>query len=195
MEQVGQFIEKVLANKKALVWIASLFGLFVFFTSFVGIYNTQAQLKVTYEAKVKSNEADFDNMWKKISQVTQIPTEKKEAFRQIFVEYAEARTSDDAGKVMNWVQENAPNLDLNIYDNAMNIVAGSRDTWTMHQVELVDISRQFNQNMVMFPRNIFLSFFFDKINPKVISSGRTREAFESEEDNDVELFKPRKAQP
>jgi hypothetical protein len=186
-----EFLEAVLKNKKILAIGTVCLGLFVFVMSGVSVYNNQAQLGNLYEMKVKANEAEFDNMWKKIKQTAQIPEQKKEAFKEIFLEYAEARTSENAGSVVNFVRESNPTLDLSVYDNLMNLISGSRDSWTMRQTELVDIARQYNQNLVMFPRNVYLGVFFDKIDPKVITSGKTKETFESGEDNDLDLFERR----
>jgi hypothetical protein len=166
-----------------------LFG-FVLLFGVVGMYNTQATLKNTYEMKVKDNQSEFDNMWKKITQVVQIPEAKKEAFKEIFVSYAEARTTQASGKLMTWLQESVPTADLNAYDNAMNIIVASRDGWTMRQKELVDYARVYNQNLVTFPKNFILGMFgFQKIDPDIVTSTRTDEAFRTGQDEDVDLFK------
>jgi len=167
----------------ALVGLVLLFGV-------VGMYNGQATLKNTYEMKVKDNQSEFDNMWKKIQQVAQVPEAKKNAFKEIYVEYAGARSQEGQGKLMSWVQEAVPNVDLSVYDNVMNILVASRDGWTMRQKELVDIARVYNQNLVVFPKNLILGMFgFDKIDPDIVTSTRTDEAFETGKDDDTDLFK------
>lgn len=156
----------------------------------VSIYNSEARLKNTYEMKVKSNEAEFDNMWKKIQQSTQVADAQKDGFRQIFSDYATGRTAEGQGKVMAWVKESIPNVDLKIYNNVLNIMTGSRDGWTMRQNELVDVAREYNQNLVVFPKSILLKFCgFEKIDPKVVTSSRTDKAFSTGKDDEVDLFK------
>jgi hypothetical protein len=179
-------------NKLFGIGIVALVGIvligIITLTWGISSYNGAASLKNTYEMKVKDNSSEFDNMWKKISQVCQIADSKKEAFRDIFNSYATARTPNGAGQVMFWVKENAPALDLKVYDNAQNIIVASRDGWTMRQKEMVDIAREYNQRLVTFPQNLFLSMFgFQKIDPKVITSSRTEKAFESGKDDDVSL--------
>jgi hypothetical protein len=154
----------------------------------IGGYNGAAQLKNTYEMKVKDNSSEFDNMWKKISQVTQIADSKKDAFKEIFNGYATARTPQGGGQMMLWVKENAPNLDLSVYDKAQNILVASRDGWTMRQKEMVGIAEEYNKRLVTFPSNLLLGLFgFQKIDPKVITSSRTEKAFETGKDDDVSL--------
>lgn len=156
----------------------------------VSVYNDQAALKNTYEMKVEANKTDFDNMFKKIQQSVQIPEAKKEAFKEIYTAYAGARTSEGQGRVMTWVKESAPNVDLSTYDTVLNIIVGSRDSWTSRQKELVDVARVYNQNLVTFPKNFFLGFFgFKKIDPQIVTSTRTENAFKTGKDEEVDLFK------
>jgi hypothetical protein len=154
----------------------------------INTYNTAASTQNLYNMKVKDNSSEFDNMWKQISQVTQIADSKKEAFKEIFNGYATARTPEGAGKVMFWVKENAPNADLNVYDKAQNIIVSSRNGWTMRQKEMVSIATTYNDMLVRFPKGSFLKLFgFKIIDPKVITSTRTEKTFETGKDDDVSL--------
>lgn len=151
--------------------------------------NTANVLKNSYEAKLDSNRSEFDNTWKKIKQSSQIPEQKKEAFRQIFTEYANARNGGGENQIMTWVTESAPNIDLNSYDELMNIVVSSRNGWTMRQNELISISEQYNKMLVVFPSNFILKAFGHKrIVPKVITSEYTEESFSSEREENLEIF-------
>lgn len=159
----------------------------------VSIYNEAASVKNTYEMKVKSNEAEFDNMWKKIQQVAQVPDAQKEAFKEVYSSYASSRTSPNQGQMMAWIKESVPNYNGEIYTQLMNVITGSRDGWTMRQNELVDIARQYNAHLVVFPKNILLKFCgFEKIEPKVITSTKTEQSFKTGKDDDVELFNKKK---
>jgi hypothetical protein len=159
----------------------------------VSIYNDAASVKNTYEMKVKSNEAEFDNMWKKIQQVAQVPDAQKDAFKEVYSSYASSRTSPNQGQMMAWIKESVPNYNGEIYTQLMNVITGSRDGWTMRQNELVDVARQYNANLVVFPKNILLKFCgFEKIEPKVITSTKTEQSFKTGKDDDVELFNKKK---
>lgn len=167
-----------------------LFSSFVLVLSGVSVYNNAASIKNTYEMKVKSNEAEFDNMWKKIQQVAQVPDAQKDAFKEVYASYASSRTSPNQGQMMAWIKESVPNYNGEIYTQLMNVITGSRDGWTMRQNELVDVARQYNANLVVFPKNILLKMFgFEKIDPKVITSSKTEQSFKTGKDDDVELFK------
>jgi hypothetical protein len=181
-------MNKTLLTLSALAIFA--FGTLGFGLALIGSYNGAATLRNTYEMKIKANESEFDNMFKKIQQASQIPNEKKNAFKEIYQGYASSRSSGSSNQMMTWIKEAVPNADLKIYDQLMNIITGSRDSWTMKQSELVSIAEQYNQRLSVIPGNFILPLMgFQKIDPKVITSTRTTEVFSSDKDDDLELFK------
>lgn len=155
----------------------------------VSTYNTASRIHNLYDSKLLDNTSEFDNMWKKISQTAQIPNAKKEALKEIFEGYATARSGNgEGGQLMKWVQESVPTADLSEYTALMNIITGSRDSWTNRQKELVDIARQYNEMLSVFPSNVFLGLFgMEKINAKVITSSKTDKSFETGKDDDIDL--------
>lgn len=157
----------------------------------ISTYNTAKRLHNLYDAKLVDNTSEFDNMWKKISQTAQIAEAKKDGLKEIFNGYATARSGNgDGGSLAKWVQESVPNPDLSEYKIVINIVTGSRDSWTNRQKELVDIARQYNEMLAVFPSNVFLGLFgMEKIDPKVVTSSRTDTAFKTGKDDDTTLFK------
>ena len=155
----------------------------------VSLFNTANTLKNTYEAKISANQADFDNLKKVIQQTANISEVQMEKLKEIYVQYADARTSDAAGAILNFVTEAVPNIDTTTFTNLQNIIVANRTSWTNRQKELVDISREYNLLLVRFPSNIVLGIFgFQKINPLVITSEATEEAFRTKQDNDTKLF-------
>jgi len=180
-------------NKTVLVIggvVAASFALLALILGFwlVGTYNGAATLRNQYQSKVFANQAEFDNMWKKIQQTAQVPEAQKDAFKEIFTSYATARTSEGQGRMMTWIKEAVPHVNLSLYKNLLNIITGSRDGWTRNQVELVDIANSYNQKLSVFPGNVILPMMgFEKIVPKIISSTRTENAFTTGKDDDVNL--------
>lgn len=154
-------------------------------------HNRAASLRNLYESKEKANTASFDNMWKKIAQVTQVTDIQKEALMGIFVGYAQARNGGGgSGSFINAVREAIPTVDSATFTNLQNIITGSRDEWTANQIALVDISREYNLMLVQFPSSLLLSILnFKKIDPKVITSSRTENAFQAGKDDEVNLKK------
>lgn len=155
--------------------------------------NKEAKLRVAIEAKQLDNTSEFDNMWKKIQQVAQVPEQKKNALMEIFNSYAESRSSgQQGGSLALWIKESVPNADMKVYDNLQNIIVASRDRWTQRQKELVDLDRERNQMFETIPSNIYLTVLGrqkDSVKIKIITSSRTEKVFEEGKDDNVDLFK------
>lgn len=153
----------------------------------IGVKNDEVALRVLAEAKQTDNTSEFDNMWKKISQVAQVTDEQKNALKEIFVEHAQARTTEGGGSLMKWVQESVPNVDLSVYKNLQNMIMASRDAWTMRQKELIDIKREHDKLL----RTIPSCWVLGGVKPLeivVITSTKTTAVFKTGKDDDVNLF-------
>jgi hypothetical protein len=169
--------------------IAGSIALVLLFTGiyFIGTYNTQNTLLNTYNMKIKDNQSEFDNMFKKIGQSVQVTKAQQDSIKEIIVANATARTTS-GGDLMKMVTESIPNIDTKTFQNLQNIIVGSRDGFTFRQKELVGIAEEYNKNLSVFPRNIILGVLgFKKLDPLVITSSHTKEVFSSGEDNEVEL--------
>lgn len=181
---------------KTLLAVFTIVGIFVFSSVMVlgygmSTYNRAKTLNVSYDAKYTANEASFDNMWKIIQQTASVTDAQKEALKEVLIGYAEARSAgqDSGGSLMRWVQESVPNVDTTTFNNLQNIIAGTRDTWTFNQLELVDIAREYNTMIETQPSGFVLSLFgMERIDPTVITSSRTDEAFATGRDDNVAVF-------
>lgn len=172
---------------------AFLLAIVAFFWG-MGNYNRAQSLKNQITAKEQANTAIFDNMWKKISQSAQVTDSQKDALKDVFTSYAEARSGGGGqGSFINAVKEAIPTVDVSIFKNLQNIIVGARDEWTANQIALVDIGREYNTMLDVFPSNILLRMFgFEKINVKIVTSTRTGEAFKTGKDDDVDLSPKKK---
>ena len=164
-------------------------GLILLISTIIGITNQEVVLRTTIEAKQLDNTSEFDNMFKKIKQTAQVPDAYFAKLKDLVVSYADARTSPNAGAVMNWVQEAVPNASPEMYNNLQNIITSSRDRWTMRQKELIDINREHTKLLRTFPNNVILSLFGRKeITLKIVTSTKTEESFSTGKDDDLKLF-------
>lgn len=176
---------------KSLIMVGSLVAVLVMFGMFIiGLLNHEAGLAIAIEAKQTDQTSEFDNMTKKISQMAQIPEAKKDALKEIFVEYASARSGDKtSGSLANWIHEAVPNAELKEFENLQNIIVSSRDSWTMRQKELIDLDREHDKMFVEFPTGQILRMFGRKRTEIiVITSSKTEKVFETGKDDDIRLF-------
>jgi hypothetical protein len=175
------------------VGVIGVLFVIVLASSMVSTLNTEARLRTAIEAKQKDNTSEFDNMWKKLSQVAQVPEQKKNALMEIFNSHAESRSSGQkGGSLALWIKESVPNVDLKVYDNLQNIIISSRDRWTMRQKELVDLERERTQMFRTIPSSVFLSVVGRRegdVKIVIVTSDRTDETFKTGKDNDIDLFK------
>ena len=185
-------------NKNLITVIAVGAVLVLMAACSIGTLNKENRLRNLVESKQKDNTSEFDNMWKKIQQAAQVPAEKRDALVAIFNGYAAARTgtgTGDKAPIMNWIKESVPNIngDLNVYDNLMNIITASRDSWTMRQKELIEFNNQHNTPFGAFPDGVVLWVFGrKKTEITIVTSSRTEKAFATGKDDESLTLFPKK---
>lgn len=166
-----------------VVWIAF---------AVIGVSNKEVVLRTTIETKQRDNKNEFDNMWKKISQVAQVTEGQKEAIKEIVVGYANARSQgrDGSGSFINALHEAIPNVDTSTFNNLQNIIVGARDSFTFRQKELLDLSREHTILLRRFPEGWVLTSFMGRkpIEIVIVTSSRTEKTFETGKDDDVNVF-------
>lgn len=184
-----------MSNKVIVLLVAAgvfiLAGLLVF-GSVMGTCNQEYALHTTITAKQTDNQNQMDKMWKTISQSAQVTVAQKEALVEIFKGYAQARSGDNkGGSLANWIHEAVPNVDTSTFNNLQNIIASTRDSFARCQTELLDLQREHNALFKPFPAlsGFILHIFGRKeIEVVIVTSSRTKDAFKTGEDNDVNVF-------
>jgi len=182
-----------MSGKIATGWIVligiAIVGVFVAMT-LMSWSNAERAQRNLLTAKQKDNTSEFDNLKKKINAVVSIPEAKFASLHDLFVDHASARTAGGSkdGSLMKWVTESVPNVDKasDIYDNVMNIIVSSRDSWTQRQKELLDMKRVHDNILDLGFRGMFLTQVLgrQKIDVTIVTSASTKKAFETGEDND-----------
>lgn len=152
----------------------------------IGFHNKEVQLRNLIAATQVDNKNSMDNMWKKISQVTQVTDEQKTALMEVFQAYTSGRPQ--GGGIMTWLQEAVPNVDQSTFQNLQNIITASRDSFKRNQTELLDRNREHDNLIQMFPGNIYAMIMNrHPIEVTIVTSSRTERAFETGTDDDVSL--------
>lgn len=153
-------------------------------------YNNQdVMLRTNIKAQQLDNTSVFDNMSKKISQVSQVSVKQMEMLKEIFASHAQARSTGGDNQVMTWIKESIPNVDTTTFNNLQNIIVSSRDAWTMSQRKLIDLKREHDQLLQMFPSNMILAMLGKQpIEITIVTSSKTEKAFATGKDDDVKLF-------
>lgn len=178
-------------SKGSIIGLAAA-GVVVVFAIVIGVmwvnaHNREVGLRNQITAKQKDNTSEFDNMWKKISQSAQVTEGQKNALKEIFVSYAQARGGVQGGGVMKWLQESVPNVDTSTFKNLQNIITASRDAFTMRQKELLDLKREHDNVLSQVPTCWFVGGR-PAIDVTIVTSTRTEKAFESGRDDETKVF-------
>ncbi len=177
---------------------AVLFAVIFLISSYFSIQNTAVNKQENVRAHEKSYNQEFDNMFKKIAQIAQIPDHAlqgaKDAFKEIYTPLIEGRYKDGRNDgLMRWVQESNPQFDTkdyyNLYQQLANTIEASRDKLTNKGNEWIAVVQDYNRYIRAEPRSWFLSENkFPKEEAKIITSSKTEEAVKTGKDDDIDLF-------
>lgn len=159
-------------------------------TQFAGYHNDWTELKNKYEAQVENDKVIFDNVWKVIKQQAKVSDQYADKFKDAYTSIMEGRYGDGGkkgGGFLNVIQESNPQFDASMYKQLMNTIDSKRTEFTANQKLLVSYHQQLKNMKEKFPSNLFLG---SKILPdlQTITSGKTKQTFETGEENDVEVF-------
>jgi hypothetical protein len=147
--------------------------------------NQEVRLRNQITAKQRDNTSELDNVQKKISQFVQVTDLQMAAIKDIIVGNAIARKGG-SGSLATLVTEAVPNIDTSTFNNLQNVIAGSRDAWTMRQKELLDLKREHDNLIDVFPSSLIVGSR-GKIEVVIVTSAAVKENFLTGEDNNTKL--------
>jgi len=174
----------------ALVVIAVLAIGLVVGGMYVNTSNREIDLRNLIAQQEQVREANFDKMWKVISQKAQIPGQYKNDFKEVYTPLIEGRYSGDKGGMfMKWIKEHNPQFEgASLYKDLMTSIESLRESFFQEQKKIVSMKKQHDDLLMKFPSSIFVGSR-GKIDVKVISSTKTKAIMESGVEDDVTLFK------
>lgn len=176
--------------KDILLGIMVVIGILLFLCAghAVSIYNTHIDLQTQIEAKQEANEANFDTMWKKIRQVSNVSENYKNDLKEILIVYTDGRKDVSKDMLMKWGNEAVPNFDASMYKQVNNVIVASRDEFYKNQQILLDLNRQHDQFIKRFPNNIYCKILGIKhIDITTVTSTKTQAVFSTGLEDEVEL--------
>lgn len=154
----------------------------------IGYSNEEKALRVDFSNAQRASQVDFDNMWKTIQQKYQIKGDYEDTLKGIFAEMARGR---EGGSLFKSVTESIPGLDTTVYRELMATIEGKRNQFQSYQLKLSDLKAQHDKLLSLFPGSLFVGGR-PPLQIKLVTSARTESAFESGQDNDVDLRDTRK---
>lgn len=175
--------------------IGSIVGLFVtglIMAVIIGLWwmstsNREISIRNQIEAKQIDNKNVYDSTWKQISQCAQVTDAQKTALMDIITGYAKGRSGNGGGSLATSVKEAVPSVDTSTFNQLMNIITVSRSRFERVQTEILDLSREHNNCLTIFPSSIVCGGR-TKIKIDIVTSTRTDNAFITGKDDDVNVF-------
>lgn len=179
-------------SKNVVLW--TIGGVFLAFmiVAVVGVAtyfsysNQEIGLRNSIGATQKVTEGTFDATWKIISQQAQVTDKYKDSFKDIYKNIMSERYSKGDGSLMKWITEANPNFDSKLFSQLSSSIESQRLMYLNQQNKLIDLKREHDNLIKMFPGSLFLSSR-QPIEIKLISSTRTENAFATGKDDDVKL--------
>ncbi len=158
--------------------------------SLQGTYNTLVTMEENIKSQHKSNKNTYDNMWKTFKESAQVTDMYAADTQKLFAQVIEGRKGSQT-ELFRMVKEANPALDASLYKQLQSAIEGGRATFKENQDILIDKTRQYENELRIFPTNVIAGFFgFPKIDLSkygIITSDRTEGAFASGKDEEVKL--------
>jgi len=171
--------------------VVLVLGATLFFMA-IGYKNKEVSLRNQITAKQRANEASFDTCWKIIQQQTQVSDQYKDGFKEIYTGLMEGRHYEKGGGLMKFITEANPAFDIRLYEKVSNSIEAQRTSFLRDQTALLDLKREHDNTLDFMPSSWFLGGR-SKIDVKIVTSGKSQEAFQTGKEEDIQIF-PKKDQ-
>lgn len=166
----------------AVIYIAMVFG-------YRGdCVRAEAGIKAQYE----QNQNNYDNMWKKFKEMTQVPDMYVADMKKLWDSAIQGRYGEGGSKaIVQFITEHNPQLDSAIYTKLQTAIEAGRNSFSADQQQLVDKKRQY-EVVLLGNRALFVGFFFgfptiDFDDYAIVTSDETQDAFKTRKSGRIEL--------
>lgn len=178
------------STTKTLIAVVGMFALiaFVFGGMYMSSHNAEVSLRNQFNAQQKNNESSFDKTWKTIQQQAGVASEERETFKETYTDIMDA-TEGVAGRGMlaSFFQQAKIDISPDLFRKLMTTIEAQRESFHRDQQKLLEIKKDHDNVLSRFPSSMFVGGR-DPLEANIVTSSKTSEAFDSGEDNDVDLF-------
>ena len=162
-----------------------------------GTYQRGNNLRVDFEQQKGAIELNLDKGWKLIKQKAQVSDQYVDTYKEIMSDMTKGRYENGTGQLMATIQESNPNIDLSILKELGNTIEGIRNENELVQKKALSIQGEYNKLITGNFMGIILHNLgaLPKLELLLVTSGRTKEAVRTGEDNDVSVFDKKEEAP
>lgn len=177
--------------------VVSLLGGFVLlgYNSFL---NQSLNFEVGIQTQFKNNQNVYDNGYKRVQEMAQVPKLQQQALQQLFVATISARQYDKGGELMKFIQEQNPNLDQRTFIKIQQAIEEYRQSFQNSQTELLSKKQaylsfltattngRFNNQIASLLGSPFPRIDLNKID--IVTSDKTQRTFDTLKDEPLNLL-------
>lgn len=180
-----------------VIIILVILGIFIF-AGIIGLgylYNvskTCNTFEVGVKAQYEQNKNDYDNFFKKIKEMAQVPEMYVEDFKSIIDKDMEGRYGPDGSMaVFQWIQEHDIKLDAVLYLKIQQAIEAGRNQFAANQSSLIAVKQAY-ENYMADPLNGFVAKLlgYPKIDMNkynIVTSEHTEKVFEEKKSEPLDL--------
>ena len=172
------------------VFAALGIGVLMLIFAIIGTVNSYSRLEVKAKAVQTDNTNVLDNTRKAIREAAQVSDAEVDALTKIIVGNSEARGSGPDGGQNNgisigMVTEAVPGItSIETLKRLQNIIVAGRKEWQASQTRLIEVKRQADEQLAVFPGSMILGMMGKKeIEIVVVTSSETEDNFASGKDD------------
>jgi hypothetical protein len=167
--------------------IVAVFGIVMVGVYGVSVSNKEVRVRNQGKMQQKNLEVVYDETWKVISQIAQVADKYADDFKDIYSNIMSERYSKGDGSLMKWVHERNPDFDPSLYNKLANAIEGKRAKFAAEQKKMLEIKRVHDDIRLTFPSSLICGGR-PEIEVQLVTSAKTQKAFETGEENDVNVF-------
>ena len=180
----------VLAGFVVLVGVLA----FTYFSMKVKYINQEVDLRENIASQTTKNKNRFDAQFKIILGKAQVSEKYADQFKEIYIGIMTAKYGENGkqeGGMMNVIRESNPTFDNSMLKDLMETIEVQKLSFEREQNTLIALGQEHNKLLHKFPSSFFLSDV-KPIDIVIVTSSKTKNAFETGEDNDTDIFEKKK---
>lgn len=178
-----QIVTKYAAVALSLVGIV-VFSLFFLLFGYLGFSNTANAFEVDIKAKYTDNRNVYDNGWKKVKEVAQVPELQTKALQEVYKTTMEGRYGPNGSQaLLQFIHEQNPQLDQTTFLKIQQDIEAFRTEFASNQTALVSRKQAYERFLMATTSGRFYNSFagYPKIDLNkfdIVTSEKTEQDFE-----------------
>ncbi len=163
--------------------------------SYISANNSANAMEQQIKAEYENNKNVLSGYTQKIAEAAQVPDMMRDDLQKVVTGAIQARYGEEGSKAtMQWLKEQNPQLDPQIYRKLQQIIEAGRDEFKNSQTRLIDVKRNYETSLGNFWSGMWMRIAgYPKINLadfKVVTTDKVEDAFKKgREEGPVQMRK------